>query len=398
MFRWDDGSWRPGRGGGKHGTLALGNCWLSGSGSLFVSGVRCLAVHAQPPPLLLLLLLSPTKHNTMLSPRLLRPPACQLLPRSARPSRAPACRPTARAFHASAPRQDPLIDTLLYLPHEMISLIHGAAPWYAAIPLSAFVARGLLVTVAGTRARALMARYIGLHPLRQALAFQKRDDILKRGGFRTPQQATLAVKKEVKDMTSALDKRWNVTLSGQLSWTLGQIPIFFAMAETIRQKCGAQDGLLGMAMSVLRGERTTMTTETGQVVARVTPSEWFEPSLATEGMLWFPDLLLPDPTGVLPFIASGIMFANIYTSKNTVENGANWPNLLRRTLLCVSLLIGPLCQNLPAALMLYWSSSTASVMLWNVWLDKRYPAPRGFNACKRPLLMPPTPISKARRV
>ncbi|EUC30221.1 hypothetical protein COCCADRAFT_104417 [Bipolaris zeicola 26-R-13] len=334
----------------------------------------------------------------MLSSCSLRHPACQLLRRNVVVSRASPCRPSARSFHASTPRQDPIIDAILYLPHEMISLIHTAVPWYAAIPISAFVARGLLVTTAGTRARALMARYVGLHPLRQALAFQKRDEILKRGNFRSTQQALVTVKKEVKDVTSALDKRWNVSLSGQISWTLAQIPIFFAMAETIRQKCGAQDGLLGMAMSVFRGESTRMTTETGQVVARVTPTDWFEPTLATEGMLWFPDLLLPDPTGALPFIASGIMFANIYTSKNTVESGAKWPNTLRRTLLFVSLLVGPLCQNLPAALMLYWSSSTASVMLWNAWLDRKYPAPQGYTACKRPLLLPPAPISKLRRV
>ncbi|USP76522.1 hypothetical protein yc1106_03796 [Curvularia clavata] len=339
-----------------------------------------------------------TKHYAMLSSCLLRQPARQLLRKNALDFRSLTSRPTARAFHASTPRQDPLVDAILYLPHQMISVIHTTVPWYAAIPLSAFVARGLLVTTAGTRARALMARYIGLHPLRQALAFQKRDEILKRGNFRSTKQALVTVKKEVKDVTSALDQRWGVSLSGQISWTLAQIPIFFAMAETIRQKCGAQDGLLGMVVSVFRGESTRMTTETGEVVARVTPSAWFEPSFATEGMLWFPDLLLPDPTGALPFIASGIMFANIYTSKNTVESGAKWPNLLRNTLLCVSLLIGPLCQNLPAALMLYWSSSTASVMLWNVWLDRRYPAPRGYTACKRPLLLFPTPTLKARRV
>ena len=244
-----------------------------------------------------------------------------------------------------------------------MSLVHATVPWYAAIPLTAFLVRGLLVTTAGTYSRALMARYIGLHPLRQALAFQKRDEILKRGNFRTIKQAKLTVKKEVNDTISALDKRWNVSLRGQISWTLFQFPIFIAMAEVIRQK-------------------------------------WFEPSLAAEGILWFQDLLVPDPTGALPFITSGIMFANIYTTKNTVESDGSrrWPGVLRRTLLFVSLLIGPLCQELPAALMLYWSSSTASVMLWNLWLDRKYPAPRGYTACKRPLLMPPSPVSEGRKV
>ena len=103
-----------------------------------------------------------------------------------------------------------------------------------------------------------------------------------------------------------------------------------------------------------------MTNEAGEIVRRVTSTAWFEPSLAAEGILWFQDLLVPDHTGALPFITSGIMFANIYTTKNTVESDGSrrWPGVLRRTLLFVSLLIGPLCQELPAALMLYWSSST----------------------------------------
>ena len=87
--------------------------------------------------------------------------------------------PPTRAFHASAPRKDPVLDAILYLPHEMMTLIHTQVPWYAAIPASAFLLRAALVTSFGTWARSLMARYIGLQPLRQALARQKRDDVLK---------------------------------------------------------------------------------------------------------------------------------------------------------------------------------------------------------------------------
>lgn len=275
-----------------------------------------------------------------------------------------------------------------------MSLIHTSIPWYAAIPLTAFITRGVLVTTAGAWARSLTARYIGLHPLRQALAFQKRDEILKRGNFRTPQEAIQLVKKEVKEVTTQLDQRWNVTIRGQIGWTFAQIPIFFAMAEVIRQKCGARDGLLGLGFSAFKSKDDSA--NLGDLV--VTPSQWLEPSLAIEGMLWFQDLLSPDPTGALPFIVSGLMFANIYTTKNTVGSDASWPLLVRRTLLGVTLLVGPLCQNLPAALMLYWAASTSSVMLWNVWLDWKYPAPRGLTACKRPLLMPPAPAPRGRRV
>ncbi|KAE8843484.1 hypothetical protein HRS9122_04587 [Pyrenophora teres f. teres] len=333
----------------------------------------------------------------MLSSRVPRHRACQLLARSSVIPRASTWCPSTRAFHASAPRKDALVDAILYLPHEMMSLIHTTVPWYAAIPISAFVARGLLVTTAGVHARSLLARWFGLLPLRHALALQKRDEMLQQRTFRTPREATLAAKNELRQAASALDKRWKTTLKGQIGWTLGQIPIFFAMAETIRQKCGAQDGLMGMGIAAIKGEGTTMVNESGELVVRITPTAWFEPSLANEGMLWFPDLLVPDPMGVLPFIVSGLMFSNIYFTKNAPPTDAKWPKFIRRTLLSVALLIGPLGQQMPAALMLYWCSSTTSVMLWNVWLDRKYPA-EGYTPCKRPLLMPPAPAPKRGRI
>lgn len=365
-----------------------------------------------------------------MSAGLLRRPARQFLARSHITPCASSIRPPARAFHASAPQQDPVLDALLYLPHEMMTLIHTQVPWYATIPISAFLIRGVLVTGLGTWARALMARYIGLHPLRTALARQKRDEILRGESFRTPKEAIVRVKRVVKQEVQKLDSRWKVTLKGQLGWTLLQIPIFFTMAETIRQMCGARQGLLGLSTSLFRGKNKTDVAEATDAVeatdagvatdaiwatdtigasgavestsmdglAAVVSNPFFEPSLASEGMLWFQDLVVPDPTGALPFIVSGLMFSNIYFTKNTATSGANWPNVLRRTMLGVSLLIGPFCQSLPAGLMLYWASSTSSVILWNAWLDWRYPAPRGFMACTRPLQMPPVLKSQARRL
>jgi inner membrane protein COX18 len=322
----------------------------------------------------------------MLSPQRLRLPARQLLSRRCVP---------ARSFHASAPRRDPVLDAALYLPHEIMSLIHSQVPWYAALPIAAFLTRGVLVTTAGSWARSLTARYIGLQPLRQALAYRKRDEITKQGGFRSPKEAMVTLKKEVKNEVAKLDKRWNVTLWGQINWTFAQIPIFFTMAEVIRQMSGARDGLLALGLSAFRSGDNTATTDPAAAVAS---NPWFEPSLANEGMLWFENLLVPDPTGVLPFAVSGLMFANIYFTNNTVSTDKSWPNLFRKTLLGVSLLVGPMCQNMPAALMLYWASSTTSVIVWNAWLDWKYPAPKDFTACKRPLLMPPAAAPKARKL
>ena len=323
-----------------------------------------------------------------------------------------------------------------------MTLVHAQIPWYAAIPVSAFLLRGALVTSFGSGARSLMARYIGLHPLRQALARQKHVEVMRRrltnkeGGARTLQEVKKRAMGEVKTVVAELDSRWKVTLKGQVGWTLLQFPVFIAMAELVRKMCGARDGLLELVASALDTVKvtvkgwfggaadptdpldaspTTMTDVMGTTEALSAPdalsvastlqdttplsnveglatSPFFEPSLATEGMLWFPNLILPDP--FLPFFVSGLMFSNIYFTKNTLKTEKTWPNAIRRSLLLLSLSIGPLCQGLPAGLMLYWASSTTSVIIWNKWLDWKYPAPNDFTNCKRPLQMPPALKSK----
>jgi inner membrane protein COX18 len=328
-----------------------------------------------------------TTHSKMLCARLLRPPARQLLSKNAALH---TIVPIRRAFHATRSRNDAVLDAVLYLPHETMSQIHAYLPWYATIPLTAFLVRGMLVTTVGSWARSLTARYIGLQPLRQAMAFQKRHELMQKGGYSNPKQAKKMIAAAIKQETQALDKRWNCTLWGQVNWTLVQLPVFLAMAEVVRKMCGTRDGLFAMGLNAV-GLRTEATSTHGVYLAPENP--WFQPTLANEGMLWFPDLLVPDPTGTLPFVVSALMFTNVYFSKNGTadpENMTRFSRNIRRLLLGVSLLIGPLCQNLPAALLLYWAGSTSSVIVWNWWLDWRFPASTGALACKRPLQIIPT--------
>lgn len=339
-------------------------------------------------------------HSNMVASRLLRQPCRQLLSsRSIAVSQAIIHQRT-RAFHASTPRKDAL-DVFLYPAHEMLQYLHVALPWYSAIPISAFIMRGLLVTTFGARSRSITSRYIALNPLRHAMTLQIRDRVMKKGGFTNPKQAIRAVTAEVRKETSQLDKRWDCTLRGQFFWTFAQLPLFLMMAEIMRRMAGTKDGLLKITLSTLglsKRSDSDVSVLQGEYSTNIDINPWFEPALANEGMLWFPDLLVPDPSGVLPFIASGIMFMNIYTTKNAAgatESPSRFHRNLRRTLLLLSLSIGPLCQNLPAALMLYWASSSAAVMSWNVWLDWRYPVVTGFGPCKRPLLpMPPKTVRR----
>jgi len=249
------------------------------------------------------------------------------------------------------------------------------------------------------------------------MAFSIKDRLLKTGGFKTPKEAKLTISRAVYRRTQELDKKWGCSLRAQLGWTFLQLPVFLTMAELVRQMCNTRNGLLGMVFNGfgLGKEQTSYgALESGmepivpampgmdmvpqsagmeimgvETLGMSTTSWFFEPSLATEGMLWFPNLLIPDPTGTLPFVVSALMFTNVWTTNNSpdaVGKMARSTVIIRRVLLGVSLMIGPLCQEVPAAMLLYWASSTSSVLLWNSWLDRKYPAPRGWGACNRSLM------------
>jgi inner membrane protein COX18 len=318
----------------------------------------------------------------MLASRLLRQQGRQCPPRQ-----------PIRAFHATAPRKDGL-SILLYLPHELLHFVHTSChlPWYVALPTTAFLVRALVVTTAGSFVRSSMARYTALVPLRQATQFQVQKQIMKRRDFKHPKEARKAFAAAFKARIKALDRRWDTNPYHQIGWSIGQLPIFLVMAETVRRMCAARDGMLAMAMKGL-GMGTDIT-ET-KYAADIDSNPWFESSLANEGMLWFPDLLLPDPTGTLPFILSGLVFTNIWISKSAPGNSAvtegRLSKYMKRGMLGFALMLGFLCQHVPASMLLYWVSSTSSVMVWNKWLDWRYPIVKGMGKCARPLFLTPLP-------
>ena len=97
-------------------------------------------------------------HCKMLSLRPLRQPAYLCLSRST--IRLPPSRITlrSRAFHATARRED-VSALLLTLPHSLLTTLHEVMPWYAAIPASAFVFRGILLWAIGIRSREMTVRF-----------------------------------------------------------------------------------------------------------------------------------------------------------------------------------------------------------------------------------------------
>jgi inner membrane protein COX18 len=281
----------------------------------------------------------------------------------------------------------------------MLQILHAGLPWYAAIPVSALIVRGLVVLTLGSRVRENTGRYVALHPLRKAISIGIRDRLSRKGGFTSPKHGQIAISRAVKQSNKELDNRWTCSLRGQLGWSVAQLPIFMIMQDVLRRMTAALEGLWGMALNSV-GLNKSQLTEGRAYSTDIANNPWFEPSLANEGMLWFPDLLVPDPTGILPYAVSVVMLANIALSNNTPTSPkakSSWQRNLRITMMCAAASIGPLCQGLPASLMLYWLSSSCSAMLWNVYLDQKYPAIKGIAPCTRPVIYFPSPSTTAKR-
>jgi len=160
-----------------------------------------------------------------------------------------------------------------------------------------------------------------------------------------------------------LYKRW-----GCSTWKnylpFAQMPIWLVAIETVREMCGAGQGLL---MNFFGGVPESLT---------AVPSE---PSLANEGMLWFPDLIASDPHLALPFILSGVMLLNIGKAKGAQTVGqTRFTNVLRG----FALAIGPIMLHFPSAMLLYWISSAGLGYIQALVLERVMPIKPTVVPCK----------------
>ncbi|KKY23395.1 putative membrane insertion protein [Diplodia seriata] len=193
------------------------------------------------------------------------------------------------------------------------------------------------------------------------------------------------------------------------------------MAESIRRMVGASSGLWGMAFGsgsyeapkasdvlkeapvpdgvinaldrVAEWKGTTSLPSSAPDTAIL--SEWLQPSLATEGMLWFPNLMVPDPLMILPFAVSGLTIASLYAGSRAPNKTKEKPahTILKRVMMTFALAIGPLTLNMPAGILLYWSASTVCAFLTHVLLDMFRPIRMPPKPCKRTI-----PYSPRRKV
>ncbi|KZF23804.1 hypothetical protein L228DRAFT_238322 [Xylona heveae TC161] len=308
-------------------------------------------------------------------------------------------RPSCRSFHSSRPKQ--FIEPAIAQTHLILETIHTATglPWVAAIPLTALAIRAAVVLPLSIWGRKSAQKRLELQPLVNAWQRQ----IVRRGvkGLNTPDRelSILAMKvaklpdpvghprsQEVMKslqyvVRGGIYKRWGCRWYASFAPIL-QLPVFLLVIETLRKMCGTHEGLLGLlSKPFLMASEALKSIDAGRsdvldALATSHANIPLETSMSYEGALWFPDLIASDPMLVLPFMLSGVMFANISSASRGGARGVERTKRQRwltNTLKLMALAVGPATLQMPSALLIYWISSSAFGLVQSFLLDKFMP-------------------------
>lgn len=271
--------------------------------------------------------------------------------------------PHRRTFHASL--QPRFLDTCFEIAHTALTGVHSftGLPWVATIPCFAFVARMFILSPVTIYLHRLNSRRATLKPALLAWVHVIRIKVQQEHGAKGPDFCHKELAKQHARKSNEINRRHGTQLSRNLL-SLVQLPFFLIIVETLRKMCGANKGLLGLVTD--RGSQDY------QSIIEAIPLEQliapdlgndllpFEESFGSEGALWFPDLLVPDPMMILPFTLSACLFLNIYyqTSRYEGMSESKWMRRLSSSLKVLALASGPMTLQVPSAMLLYWISSS----------------------------------------
>jgi inner membrane protein COX18 len=305
----------------------------------------------------------------------------------------PSVRSQIRHFHPTKPAR--FIPETLDASTAFIQGIHSITglPWVASIPLTAVIVRTLLGMPLQMLARINARRERDIAPLIQSWRVHFQNE-LKRLPPAERKDMTPNVHLAIRARTLALLEKWKV-FRGYKYANLLQLPIWLSLMESLRVMTGNTNGLFPQLLSWFGGENSV---ENLDMIV--------EPTLATEGALWFPDLLAGDPTGVLPVLLSATIIMNIrrgwgITTPSTDLADLPTMQLYQATffrglgvflqLMAVTVGWSAYVNELPAALLIYWITSSNLATLQTYLLEKymfmRPPIPKlqkKFTAFKRP--------------
>ncbi|KAL4930663.1 putative mitochondrial export translocase Oxa2 [Aspergillus undulatus] len=283
-----------------------------------------------------------------------------------------------RRFHQT--RSAPFLNEALDAASGIVYGVHSAShlPWALSIPLTAFLVRMGVAFPLQIFYKVQARRDTDLAPILQAWRhhYQRQVHQISANESISRAQAMRMVPERGTKKYVELRRRWGVIRHWKgLPWL--QIPFWIAMMESVRAMSGMSQGLVPYLLSLSQGSAETIKLAV-------------EPTLATEGALWFPDLLAGDPTGVLPVVLTASILLNVQNGWKVpalkeiadMPRKDMWSKLRWRALrlgiqiLACNLGLSAYMTGMPTALLIYWITSTNIATLQTSFLDKyMFPSP-----------------------
>ncbi|CAN8103356.1 unnamed protein product [Discula destructiva] len=304
------------------------------------------------------------------------------------------------------------------------------APWSVSIPLAALIVSAAVRAPLSLYSHQKARKRAKLGPLIQAQTAMI--------GLGLRKKAVPDLRKKVVEVMKKRSKKLAETFAGSergsIIGGLLTLPIFVSNLEVIRRMCGGPRGLFGRLVFGASGAdgpadpATAAATMSAEGISASTPFAAdmaeaavashrdvisdisVEPTFATEGCLWFPNLLESDPLHILPFALSAILVAHMIPGtsaarreliglspvagdKHAVMMGQTGKRrALQRTMLILAFAMGPITMDMPAALHLYWLSSAGFSLAVTKGLRRALPIPkntvRPCQGMEMPLLRP----------
>jgi inner membrane protein COX18 len=263
------------------------------------------------------------------------------------------------------------------IPHDLFVITHDLIPlWAISIPVATVAIRFMvtgLIKLINSRAT---SRLQTVHAFK--LAYEqatKRPTPVEPFSVDAAGEPIVVVPREVhlKSWRNAIMKRYKANQLRITLWNLVNIPVWLATVETLRSMVGCKYGIIGLfyrSLGLLPGE------------SEILHPLMVKPLMSSEGVLWFADLTVPDPTGCLSVILGMAIARNIFQATASlrkpafIDEGGWFRKYWVRAVPLGGLIIVPMTLQFPAALLLYWASSTISAPIISSFFkmsDKKKP-------------------------
>ena len=274
-----------------------------------------------------------------------------------------------RDFSATPHR--PFIDECLIGTHTVITALHDSTrlSWAVTIPLLAFLVRIVIVYPIELYGNRVYGRHCEV--MRQLegsrLAIEK--EVQEAHRDKSPVELRRLQNIALRSMYRQLKKQNGAQI--WKSWMrFVKVPIYLTVMETMRRMTGTEDGMLSLAarsLTTFRGRQYPEPSTADDLIP-------LEPSFATEGILWFNNLMMPDPLLILPFAMSGIMFGTLgrYRAIYSISPGSSPERIMKfsrlnyrwnKCLKLAALTLGPATLLFPSAMLLYCISTNLATVV-----------------------------------